>query len=71
MTTKSPYEIRLEMLKLAQDQANQRYYTEWEKASQKANINENATYLTEVPQFPSSEDILAEAEKFKKFVDRS
>lgn len=68
--TKTPYEIRLEVLKMAQEQANQKYYKEWETAAMKAQINENATFLTEVPEFPTSEQILTEANKLKTFVDK-
>ena len=68
--TKTPYEVRLEVLKMAQDQANQRFYNEWNAASEKARINENATFLTEVPDFPTAETILTEANKLKSFVDK-
>jgi hypothetical protein len=68
--TKTPYEVRLEVLKMAQDQANQRFYNEWNTASEKARINENATFLTEVPEFPTAETILTEANKLKSFIDK-
>ena len=67
--TKTPYEIRLEVLKMAQDQANAKFYNQWEQAARKADINENATLLTEVPTFPTAEEILVEATKLKSFVD--
>lgn len=70
MTAKSPYEIRLDLLKIAQEQANQKFYNQWEQASRKAEINENATFLTEVPEFPTADDILSEANKLKSFVDK-
>jgi hypothetical protein len=66
--TKSPFEIRLEVLKMAQEQANQKYYSEWEKASKNAELSE-AKLLTEVPEFPTSESILTEANKLKGFID--
>ena len=66
--TKSPYEIRLEVLQMAQNQANQKYYSEWEKAAKVAELSE-AKMLTEVPEFPTSEAILAEATKLKTFID--
>ena len=67
--TKSPYEIRLEVLKMAQDQANAKFYNQWEQAARAAEINENVTLLTEVPEFPTSEQILTEANKLKSFID--
>lgn len=67
--TKTPYEIRLEVLKMAQDQANAKFYNQWEQAARKAEINENATLLTEVPEFPTADQILTEANKLKSFID--
>jgi hypothetical protein len=67
--TKTPYEIRLEVLKMAQDQANAKFYNQWEQAARAADNNENATLLTEVPTFPTAEEILVEATKLKTFVD--
>jgi hypothetical protein len=69
--SKTPYELRLEMLKLAQDQANAKFYNEWDRAARKAEISEDVKLLTEVPEFPTSEQILLEASKFKKFVDEA
>lgn len=67
--TKTPYEIRLEVLKMAQDQANAKFYNSWETAARKADLNENASLLTEVPEFPTAESIITEANKLKTFVD--
>lgn len=67
--TKSPFEIRLEVLKMAQEQANQKYYSEWEKAAKTAELSE-AKLLTEVPEFPTSDQILQEATKLKTFIDK-
>ena len=67
--TKTPYEIRLEVLKMAQDQANAKFYNQWEQAARKADNSENTTLLTEVPTFPTAEEILVEATKLKSFVD--
>ncbi len=66
--TKTPYEIRLEVLKMAQDQANAKFFNEWAQAARNAEITESKL-LTEVPEFPTSEQILAEAQKLKTFVD--
>jgi hypothetical protein len=70
MNAKTPYEVRLELLKMAQDQANAKFYNQWEQAARKADINENAQFLTEVPEFPTAEQILQEANKLKAFVDK-
>lgn len=66
--TKTPYEVRLDLLKMAQDQANARFYNQWEQATRTAEISESKL-LTEVPEFPTAEQILMEATKLKSFVD--
>lgn len=68
--TKTPYEVRLDVLRMAQDQANAKFYNEWEQASRKADISESKL-LTEVPEFPTAEQILIEAAKLKSFIDNS
>lgn len=70
MNAKTPYEIRLELLKMAQDQANAKFYNQWEQAARRAELTENASMLTEVPEFPTAESILTEANKLKTFVDK-
>lgn len=67
--SKTPYEIRLELIKMAQDQLNQRYYNQFEVKRINAQI-EN-TPLNEVPEFPTSEQLLLEAEKLKSFIDKA
>jgi len=66
--TKTPYEIRLELLKMAQDQLNQRYYQKFEVVRRNADIEERA--LTEVPEFPDTKQILNEADILKTFIDK-
>lgn len=66
--TKTPYEIRLDVLRMAQEQANQKFFNEWEQAVRKTELSE-AKLLTEVPEFPTAEQILTEANKLKTFID--
>jgi hypothetical protein len=68
--TKTPYEIRLELLKMAQDQLTQRYYQKFEVARRNADIAEEKLSLTEVPEFQSTKEILNEAEVLKTFIDK-
>lgn len=68
--SKTPYEIRLELLKMAQDQVTQRYYQKIDNLRHNASIKNDPLPLNEVPQFPSSQDILVEAEVLKTFVDK-
>jgi len=66
--TKTPYEVRLDILKMAQDQANAKFYNQWEQVVRAADISESKL-LTEVPTFPTVEEILTEAAKLKSFID--
>jgi hypothetical protein len=66
--TKTPYEIRLELLKIAQDQLNQRYYQKFEVVRHNAEVEK--IRLTEVPEFPATQEILTEADRLKTFIDK-
>lgn len=70
MTNDTPYLLRMEMIKLAQQRASEQYFQNWNNAAEKARINESTQYLTEVPEYPSADMILEEAKKFKSFVDK-
>jgi hypothetical protein len=70
---KTPYEIRLELLKLAnevlvtpvfqnRDVMIQEFHAKFE-------TDKSATFPS-LPNFPTTEDILAEAEKLNKFVSQ-
>jgi hypothetical protein len=59
----------MEMIKVAQQRASEKFRTEWSTAAKKAEINENASFLTEVPEYPSTDQLLEEAKKLRKFVD--
>jgi hypothetical protein len=60
----------MEMIKLAQQRASEKFHIEWNNAAEKARINENAQFLTEVPEYPTTEGILEEAKKLKAFIDK-
>ena len=65
MSHDTPYLLRMEMIKLAQQRASEKFHADWNKAA----INENAQFLTEVPSYPPADMLLEEAKKFKSFVD--
>jgi len=69
MSQDTPYLLRMEMIKLAQQRASEKFHMEWSNAANKAQINENATFLTEVPEYPTTDTILEEAKKIQEFVD--
>jgi len=60
----------MEMIKLAQQRASEQYFQNSNNAAEKARINENAQFLTEVPEYPTTDKILEEAKKMKDFVDK-
>ena len=73
--SKTPYEIRLEVLRLAQDHITAKFWNDWER--EKLIIERElkvdgypTTAKVPAPVFPTTEQILAEADKFKKFVDK-
>lgn len=67
--SKTPYEIRLDLIKMAQDQLNQRYYNQFEVVKHNAVVANRP--LSEVPEFPNTEQLLLEAEKLKQFIDKA
>jgi hypothetical protein len=74
--SKTPYEIRLELLNLAKEilqtpvfQRRQALSDEYHSKLTEAN-REHLPFPT-MPDFPSSTDIIAQAEALKKFVDQA
>ena len=74
--SKTPYEIRLELLKMANEilatpvfQKRQALADEYHSKLTDAN-RADVTFPT-MPDFPSSTDIVAKAEELKKFVDQA
>lgn len=69
MSADTPYLLRMEMIKVAQQRASEKFQAEWNAAAKKAELSENAMLLTEVPEYPNTEQLLNEAEKIKNFVN--
>lgn len=74
--SKTPYEIRLELLKLAKDslwepiyQKRQALSDEYHSKLTEANRESHA--FPTLPDFPSTTDIVSKAEELKKFVDQA
>ena len=67
MSNDTPYLLRMEMIKLAQNRASEKFQTEWSQALHNASSTEQM--LTEVPEYPTTEQLLVEARKLKEFVD--
>lgn len=74
--SKTPYEIRLDLLHLAKEILQTPVYQ-----TREAKLNEYHAKLTDanrdslafpsLPDFPSSTDIVAKAEELKKFIDQA
>jgi len=75
--SKTPYEIRLEILRIAKELVTEDFYSkkeqifnEWE--IKKENSKKHDTTIPDYPkmdEFPSEDKIIAKAVKLKKFVD--
>ena len=74
--SKTPYEIRLELLKMANEILitpvfNSREARLQEYHSKITEANRESLAFPTLPDFPSSTDIIAKAEELKKFVDQA
>ena len=74
--SKTPYEIRLELLTLAKDALWEPVYQTrdaklQEYHSKLTDANRGLLAFPTLPDFPSSTDIIAKAEELKKFVDQA
>jgi hypothetical protein len=74
--SKTPYEIRLELLKMANEilvtpvhQNREARLQEYH--SKLTDANRDSMVFPTLPDFPSSTDIIAKAEELKKFVDQA
>ena len=72
--SKTPYEIRLELLTLAKEILQAPVYEKRNKLSDEyhsklTDANRESHPFPTLPDFPSSTDIVAKAEELKKFVD--
>ena len=73
--SKTPYEIRLELLQLAREILSQPIYEEVNARKEKwHSLSEHTRDITAyptMPTFPSSADIITKAEELNKFVSGS
>jgi hypothetical protein len=74
--SKTPYEIRLELLKMANEILNTPVFQTREARLQEyhskiTEANRESLAFPTLPDFPSSTDIIAKAEELKKFVDQA
>lgn len=77
MSNKTPYEIRLEVLKMAQDVTQQHYYSNrdnllarWNAAAEDARLTgSKLPEMPEFPEFPQESTIVAKAQFLSEFID--
>jgi hypothetical protein len=67
--TKTPFEIRMDMLQLAQNQLQSAYYAKLEQAREIQNAELREAAIKEL-KYPCKEDILFLAEELKAFIDK-
>jgi hypothetical protein len=72
--SKTPYEIRLELLTLAKEILQAPIYEKRNKLSDEyhsklTDLNRDTLPFPTMPNFPTTSDIVTEAEALKKFVD--
>ena len=65
--SKTPYELRLELLMLAKQSLTDGYYAKIDAAKL---TNPSAYPLFEMPKFPSESEVFALAESYKEFIER-
>ena len=72
--SKSPYEIRLDLLRLAKESLFEPYFYERSNLEMQWNaardVNPNAAFPT-MPVAPTTEDIIAQAKKLNEFVSNA
>lgn len=79
MSNKNPYEVRLEVLKMAQEMEQQHFYynreammRNWEVRVEDArNRNEPVPPMPEFSQYPTEEKIVKSAQFLSEFVNNS
>ncbi len=74
--SKTPYEIRLELLKLAKDSLYEPIYQKRNAMSDEfhaklTDANRGTLPFPTLPDFPSTSDIVSKAEELKKFIDQA
>jgi hypothetical protein len=77
--SKTPYEIRLEVLKMAQEIEMQHYYSKQERLMNNWQIqietarlrNETPPEIPDMPEFPTHESILKKAGSLSEFINNA
>jgi hypothetical protein len=67
--TKTPFEIRFDMVQMAQNQLQNEYYAKLEQAREIQNAELREAAIKEL-KYPCKEDILFLAEELKAFIDK-
>jgi hypothetical protein len=79
MSNKTPYEVRLEILKMAQDIEMQRYYSDQSNAINQWNVEVETARVKAIdppemptmPKFPTGELIIQKAQLLGEFVNKN
>jgi hypothetical protein len=75
--TKSPYELRFELLQFAQSTLSSQYYAELEQTKYIQSLinegkvgNPDEVHNLNIPDYPTIEEIFDLADKYKAFIDQ-
>ena len=70
--TKTPYELRFELLQLAQGTLQSEYFARADHAKYLVSISDKSTHDIEIefPDYPTTKDIFDLANEYKKFIDQ-
>lgn len=69
----TPYELRLELLKMSKDMLEQKYHTsrdlamrKWENAAN--SLSGGQEFLSEIPEYPTEDEIVSKAKLLNEFI---
>lgn len=68
--TKTPFEIRMDVLLMAQNQLQAQYYAKLEEAREFSKNGLQREIAVSQLKYPTKEDILILAEELKSFIDK-
>lgn len=67
--TKTPYELRFDLLAMARDTLETEYHSKMEEVRWAQEVG-NRTVVSEMPRYPTREDIFQLAEQLKEFIEK-
>lgn len=69
VASKTPYELRFDLLAMARDTLETEYHTRIDQVRWEREMNDGVT-VSAIPTYPSREDIFKLAEQLKEFIEK-